>query len=80
MMELFHSGLVLSSVVQNHQQQDFLLPELLTPASVLHPAALSFSWALLFSNQCLEIELIQCKTALLYHTFLFLFLSWILDY
>lgn len=64
-MELFQNGLDLSAVVQNrqHQQQGLLLPEILTPASVLHPAALWFSWALLFSSQHLQMELIRCKNS-----------------
>lgn len=80
-MEWFQNGLDLSSVVQNHQQkqQGLLLPKVLTPACTLHPAALSFSWALLFSSQCLGVELIQCKIALLSHPLLFSFSFFILD-
>lgn len=46
---------------------------------MLHPAALLFLWALLFSSQCLEMELIHCKIALLSHPCLFSFSFFILD-
>lgn len=80
-MELFRNGLGLGAVVRNrqHQQQGLLHPEILTPAPVLRPAALWFSWAPLFSSQHLEMELIQCKIALLSHPLLVSFSFFIPD-
>lgn len=66
-MERFQNGLNLSSVVQkhHHEQQGLLPTKIPTPAPMLHPAAFLFTWALLFSSQCLQIELIRCKISLL---------------
>lgn len=54
----------------------FPVPKILTSVSMLHPAAFT---AVLFSSQCLEMELIQCKIALLSHPLLFSFSFFILD-
>lgn len=39
--------------------------KILILAPMLHPAAFLFTWVLLFSCQCLQIKLIQCKISLL---------------
>lgn len=77
-MDWYQDGLDLSSVVRHHQHQlqCFLFPKILTSVSMLHPAAFT---GILFSSQCLEMELIQCKIALLSHPLLFSFSFFILD-